>query len=177
MNSTKRQCWNCKFLGRETSDAYICKHELLQTTEQGFGINFKKDITVNSYCSLFESRIIYWFSRHPLTNGQKATISRHFGNIEIEQKNVIFNNQIIEQIQEITNQKTIALVAPLKYGLILLRAGYTIIEFENISSARQKGVFLCKGMNIHTLRESRFIPCPLSPEEQEEGELNYNTAR
>ena len=35
MNRTKRQCWNCKFLGRETSDAYICKHGV-QTTEQGF---------------------------------------------------------------------------------------------------------------------------------------------
>ena len=74
MNSTKRQCWNCKFLGRETSDAYICKHELLQTTEQGFGINFKKDITVNSYCSLFESRIIYWFSLQTLTKEARGSL-------------------------------------------------------------------------------------------------------
>jgi len=115
---------------------------------------------------------IYWFSRHPLTNGQVATLQTA-GYNEHEQHNLMFNDQIIEQIQQITDNKIIALVAPLSYGLILLRAGYTIIEFVNIPSARQKGVFLCKGMNIHTLDKTRFIPCPLSEEDQDKGNLNY----
>lgn len=116
---------------------------------------------------------IVWFSRHPLTNGQEKTLEVA-GYICKEQHNIVFGNDIISQIQTITNQKTIALVAPLSYGLQLLRANYTIIEFVNIPSARQKGVFLCKGLNIHTLDSTEFIPCPLTPEQQEEGNLNYN---
>lgn len=133
--------------------------------------------TTIKYC-----KKLFWLSRHPLTNGQKAVINRFFGDVEVEQQNVIFNDQIVDQLNNLINpqkrgEMIVALVAPLKYGLTLLRAGYTIIEFENAPSARQKGVFICKGMNIHTLHESRFIPCPLSSEEQEEGNLNYNTAR
>lgn len=116
---------------------------------------------------------IFWFSRHQLTNGQLATLKEYFESVVIEQHNIVFDDDVVNQIKEVTDQKTIALVAPLSYGLILLRAGYTIIEFVNIPSARQKGVFLCKGMNIHTLQTTEFISCPLSPEEQEKSSLNY----
>lgn len=115
---------------------------------------------------------IDWFSRHPLTDGQITTL-QEAGYSEFEQHNLLFNDFIIEQIQQVTTEKVIALVAPLQYGLILLRAGYTILEFVNIPSARQKGIFICKGMNIHTLQKSNFINCPLSPEHQEEGNLNH----
>lgn len=121
---------------------------------------------------------IFWFSRHELTNGQIVTLKEHlerynFGTVVIEQRNLIFDDDIVNQVKEFTDQKIIALVAPLSYGLILLRAGYTIIEFVNIPSARQKGVFLCKGMNIHTLQTTEFIACPVPIEEQEESSLNY----
>jgi len=113
---------------------------------------------------------LIWLSRHPLTNGQIETL-KQIQYTEIEQYNVTFNDDIINQIQSITSEKIIAIVAPLSYNLKLLRAGYTIIDFQNIPSARQKGVFLCKGLFVHTLESSLFIKCPLTPEEQEEGDL------
>jgi hypothetical protein len=117
-------------------------------------------------------KTIYWFSRHLLTNGQIATLKSYYGeNVTVEQYNVIFNDNIVQQIEEITDQKVISVVAPLYYGLILLRSGYTLIDFINIPSARQKGIFLCKGMNIHTLNDTLSIPCPMSEEEQEAGSL------
>lgn len=117
---------------------------------------------------------IYWFSRHSLTNGQVSCLQAKYGeNIIVKQENLIFNDNIVKQIENITTKKTIALVAPLQYGLILLRAGYKLIEFINIPSARTKGMFLCKGMNIHTLHNSEFIECPIPVEKQEEGNLNY----
>jgi len=113
---------------------------------------------------------LIWLSRHALTNGQIETL-KQIAYTEIEQHNVTFNDDIINQIQSITDEKTIAIVAPLSYSLKLLRAGYTLIEFQNIPSARSKGVFLCKGLFVHTLESSLFIKCPLSVEEQEKGSL------
>jgi len=116
---------------------------------------------------------IFWFSRHDLTNGQIATLKQYYGDdITVEKHNIVFNDNIVDQITEITDQKVISVVAPLHYGLILLRAGYTLIDFINIPSARQNGVFICKGMNIHTLNETISISCPLSIEEQEESSLS-----
>ena len=116
-------------------------------------------------------KILIWLSRHALTNGQVKTLES-LGIANIKQHNVTFYDDIINQIQSITSEKTIAIVAPLSYSLKLLRAGYTLIEFQNVPSARNKGVFLCKGLFIHTLESSLFIKCPLSPEQQEEGDLS-----
>ncbi|WP_054697705.1 hypothetical protein [Syntrophomonas palmitatica] len=116
---------------------------------------------------------IYWFSRHDLTNGQVETL-KTMGYNAHEKKDLVFNDQIIEQIRGITPDKIVALVAPLKYGLILLREGYSIIEFENVPSARQEGTFLCRGAWMHTLQDSKFFPCPVPLEAQEQGDLSYN---
>ena len=113
---------------------------------------------------------LIWLSRHHLTNGQTETL-KQIEYTQIEQHNVEFNDDIINQIQSITDEKIIAIVAPLNYSLKLLRDGYTLIEFQNIPSARSKGVFLCKGLFVHTLESSLFIKCPLTSEEQEEGDL------
>jgi len=113
---------------------------------------------------------LIWLSRHSLTNGQTETL-KQIEYTKIEQHDMEFNDDIINQIQSITDEKTIAIVAPLNYSLKLLRVGYTLIEFQNIPSARQKGIFLCKGLFVHTLDSSLFINCPLSIEEQDEGSL------
>ena len=92
-----------------------------------------------------KTKTVYWFSRHNLTNGQIATLKSYYGdNIIVEQHNIIFNDNIVQQIEEITDQKVISVVAPLYYGLILLRSGYILIDFINIPSARQKGIFCVK---------------------------------
>ena len=139
----------------------------------GLGANQESFCTFcNCYCPC-KTITIPWFSRHNLTNGQIATLKSYYGeNITVEKHDLIFTDQIITQIQEITDNKVISVVAPLHYGLILLRAGYTLIDFINIPSARQNGVFICKGMNIHTLNETISISCPLSIEEQEESSLS-----
>lgn len=121
-------------------------------------------------------KTLQWFSRHDLTNGQVATI-KTMGYTDYEKHNMVFNDDIVEQVQNITEDKTIALVAPVKYALFLLREGYNLIEFENIPSARTKGVFLCKGAWWHSLNQSEFFDCPIPFEEQETGDLSYNKER
>jgi len=56
-------------------------------------------------------KTIYWFSRHLLTNGQTSTLKSYYGdNITVEQHNIIFNDNIVQQIEEITDQKVISVV-------------------------------------------------------------------
>lgn len=71
----------------------------------------------------------------------------------------------------------VAGVFPTWAALELLRAGSTVVEFLNHPPARAKGVFVCKGAYVHTLLESRFVPCPVPPEEQEEASLAPGQAR
>ena len=63
---------------------------------------------------------------------------------------------------------TVAIVAPTWVNLELLRKGYTLLEFVNRPSARQRGVFVCEGAYVHSLSESRFVASPVPVEEQEE---------
>jgi len=135
---------------------------------------FQKECTKSFNGCVSFSRIqkVNWFSQHDLTNGQIATL-RCLGITSYEKHNIIFDNNIVEQIKEVTSDEVIAIVAPISYALVLLRSGIKIIEFVNIPSARQRGKFLCKGLNIHTLKETYFVPCPVPIEEQEEGDLNY----
>jgi len=120
----------------------------------------------------YKIKNLCWFSQHDLTNGQIETL-KSVGINSHQKHNIIFNDDIVSQIETITPEHLIAIVVPLNYGLKLLRAGYTIIEFQNIPSARQRGKFLCKGMNVHTSYKSEFHPCPVPLEKQEEGFLNY----
>lgn len=115
---------------------------------------------------------IFWFSRHPLTPAQLATL-QVAGYDQIEQHNLSFQDYPEKQIAEITDQKVVALVAPLWVNLRLLRSDYKIIEFVNVPSARKKGVFLCQGAFVHELNYTQWVQCPVSVDEQEESSLNY----
>lgn len=55
--------------------------------------------------------------------------------------------------------------------LELLRVGWLVVEFQNEPSARQRGVFVCRGAFVHTLDSSEFLPCPVPVAEQEDGPL------
>jgi hypothetical protein len=114
-----------------------------------------------------------WVSRHDLTNGQKSLLPL-LGFNSVEKINVVFENDPVGELNNIgiSPPTRIGVVAPLSVGLVLLRAGYEIIEFRNFPSARNKGVFLCEGAFIHTLDQSEWIGCPMSPEDQEEGDLS-----
>ena len=114
---------------------------------------------------------LLWLSRHPLTNGQQAMLNT-LGYEDVEQVNLLFGDNPIGQVKELGDVQEIALVAPTHISLALLRAGYRLIEFVNEPSSRQKGVFLCKGAWRHLLESSEWFPCPISPEEQEEGDIS-----
>ena len=115
---------------------------------------------------------LYFVSRHPLTNGQRATLE--FLGFEGEQINISFGDNPEEDIVEkVGQQSEFAIVCPFSVGLDLLRKGYILYEFKNKPSARARGVFICEGVYKHSLLFSGFYPCPLTAEEQEEGSLNY----
>jgi hypothetical protein len=103
---------------------------------------------------------IAWLSRHPLTPDQERTLKSAGYTCKLGNKSVTFSDNILEDIKKVTWKKVIAGVFPVTYALILLRAGYTIIDFVNVPGARDHGGFVCKGMNIHTLDSTEFIPCP-----------------
>jgi len=127
-----------------------------------------------SNCLLSKNKTLIFVSRHKPTNGQIATV-KQLGYNTIKSISVSFQNP--NPVQDLENagitDKTIALVAPNYIFLELLRQGYTIIEFVNYPSIRVKGKFLCKGAWVHTLSQSTFYSCPLSPEDQEAGNLNW----
>jgi len=119
---------------------------------------------------------IYFLSQHQLTNGQLETLKK-LGFSEVEQVNIIFGNNPVDDVKKVTEDKTIAIVCPLAVALELLRAGYTLIEFKNNPSARVKGLFLCEGAFVHTLKKSSFVSCPVPFKDQEVSSLNYNNER
>lgn len=114
---------------------------------------------------------IKFFSRHKPTNGEIATAKKM--GYELEQDTILFDDDPLYLLEErgIKRGSTIAVVAPLPVALRLLRGGYTLIEFENVFLAHQKGVFVCGGAWKHTLKESRWIPCPIPLSKQEKGKL------
>jgi hypothetical protein len=113
-----------------------------------------------------------FITKHKPTNGQVAT-ARQMGFAGINVKTIEFGGNPVEQLVAvgIYPGSTIAVVAPLFVSLMLLRAGYTIVDFVNEPSARQRGVFVCRGAWVHTLQESAFVPCPIPLEAQEESAL------
>ena len=132
-----------------------------------------------------------WVSRHDLTNGQVSCLPA-LGYKGWERKSISFGENPERDMCEalcpdagvdsckdcqFSQQRDggcceAGIVAPLHVGLDLLRAGWTLIEFVNVPSARTRGVFVCQGAYRHTLAKSTFFPCPLSAEEQEEGSLS-----
>lgn len=118
-----------------------------------------------------------FITRHKPTDGQIATV-KALGYDGIETKEIVFLNSFVDspvaQLCEIGIKPgdTVAVVAPLSVALTLLRAGYRLVEFQNEPSARQKGVFVCRGAWVHTLEKSQFISCPIPADAQEEGSLS-----
>lgn len=115
---------------------------------------------------------LLFITRHKPTNGQIA-VARELGYEGITTMEVQFGDNPVGQLMGlgILPGTAIAVVAPLYVSLSLLRAGYTLIEFVNEPSARQKGVFVCKGAWVHTINESRFVHCPIPLELQEQSSL------
>jgi len=52
---------------------------------------------------------LIWLSRHALTNGQTETL-KQIEYTEIEQHNVTFNDDIVNKIQSITDEKLLLLL-------------------------------------------------------------------
>lgn len=115
---------------------------------------------------------LLFITRHKPTNGQLAT-AREIGFSSIVTKSIEFGDNPVEQLKEagVYPGNIVAVVAPLYVSLILLRAGYILVDFVNETSARQKGVFVCKGAWVHSIDSSRFVPCPISLELQEQSPL------
>jgi len=117
---------------------------------------------------------LLWISRHPMSNGQRALLPL-LGYQEEEQVALTFRGDPVGQIEKLRERGAeIAIVAPFHIASKLLNAGYGLIEFVNVPSARQKGIFVCQGayrMHLGTIITMEYTHCPLSPEEQGEGDL------
>ena len=113
-----------------------------------------------------------WISRHDLTNGQAAMLPV-LGFEGVIKISLLFGDDPVADLHKIgVSPCKIGLVAPLSVGLDLLREGFEIVEFRNKPSARQKGVFLCEGAFVHTLRQSVWHKCPMPLEQQGTGDLS-----
>ena len=118
-------------------------------------------------------KVIY-ITRHVPSSAQKATAETAGYVLDQQNLNIVFNrDQVEEAVVAVLppGHRTLALVSPGWALLELLRRGFTVLEFQNFASARQRGVFLCEGMHIHTLHKTEFVHCPVPPEAQEEDVL------
>jgi hypothetical protein len=120
---------------------------------------------------------IIFVSRHKATAPQLRTVELEgFSSIR-NLSNVIFDVEKAARPQleaaGVDTSKPFGMVAP---GWFFRKALDVegcpcIYEFINEPSARQRGVFLCKGMIKHTAGSVEFIPCPVPYEDQEEEAL------
>lgn len=129
---------------------------------------------------------IFWISRHALTEGQTKLIEKtyHIKREDIIHANITFpyNKNAVDEIKKLGARKSdlICIVAPTYVMVDLLNAEYRLLEFVNEPSSRQRGKFLCRGAFEYMVEipekgiVKRFIPCPLSLEEQEEVDLMTN---
>ena len=126
---------------------------------------------------------VFWISRHALTEGQTRLVEQNYG-VSIEdvvRANITFpyNKNAVDDLEKIGVRKSdlICIVAPTYVMVDLLNAEYRLLEFVNEPSSRQRGKFLCRGAFEYMIEipekgiVKRFIPCPLSLEEQEEVDL------
>lgn len=121
---------------------------------------------------------VQFISRHIPGPAQAATVQAAVG-LELvhdpEKGNVQFHRDVdpAESLRAAgIESKLVAIVAPTWVQLALLRQGYILLEFVNMPSARERGVFLCHGAFVHSLAESRFVDSPVPIEEQEESALH-----
>jgi hypothetical protein len=138
-----------------------------------------------------EEKVLPWVSRHPMTNGQRAILPL-LGFKKEKRIEVDFGNCPRADLARVGIQPTtIGVVAPHHVIYSLLLDGFGVVEFINQPSARQRGVFLCSGAYLTFMEEvflsqttlcptsdrayrpfRYFYPCPLTEEEQEEGDLS-----
>jgi len=119
--------------------------------------------------------VVPFVTRHSVKPAQQETAKLEGFSLVQDSREVIFVEETdpAQKLQESgIADKTLAIVAPTWVTLELLRQGYTLLEFVNYKSARARNVFLCKGMYVHTLKQSNFVPCPVDAEAQEESELS-----
>src|SRR5437867_64686 len=87
-----------------------------------------------------------FISRHHPDSTQDA-LARELGYVGIEQVPLIFTRDPVSDLSRLGIQPPgeIAVVAPPHVVLALVRAEYTVIEFENSLEARGKNSFGCSG--------------------------------
>lgn len=135
-----------------------------------------------------------FISRHIPTAAQAATVEERFGTLVCTDPIVFAIGRVVDQLMtaligyddvlQIPHPAVPKIVAGVFPGwalLELLRAGWTVVEFQNEPSARARGTFVCLGAFVHTYApdqfgspdqlRSEFLPCPISAQEQEDGPL------
>jgi hypothetical protein len=124
-----------------------------------------------------------FISRHDLNKGQIALV-KEMGFKTTQKISHTFTDTLNPQeFNGLVSGKSqaVGLVGPTHLFINILKSGGIdgplLIEFVNQPSARKRGRFLCKGAVMYWVDEngiqSKFVPCPLSINEQDEGDLNY----
>ena len=113
------------------------------------------------------------------TAAQRSTLRRHFGVMTNGHRITFEWGRVAEQILEVLpdrekycrpdeDYRTVAGNSfPVWAALELLRAGWTVIEFQMRRRSWTKGPLLCEGAHAHTLRGTLWLSCPISIDEQE----------
>lgn len=142
--------------------------------------------------------MIPFISRHIPTDAQRATVAERFGSMVcldsitfrpgsvVIQFLALWNNwtalqSAVEELDDNGNvvssthdtPRVVAGVFPVWAALELLRADWTVVEFVNDPSARNRGQFVCRGAFVHYRKglTSEFLPCPIPVQEQDDGPL------
>lgn len=138
--------------------------------------------------------MIPFISRHIPTVAQQATVAERYGELVCTDPIVFEPGRVADDVyhaierllnpeRECPNADVEPLVAGVFPGwalLELLRDGWTVVEFVNEPSARQRGVFVCRGAFVHELVQpnaadpadllkSTFLPRPIA--DQEDGPM------
>lgn len=104
-------------------------------------------------------RLLRMFSRHQPTPDQLA-LAPALGYSGILQIDHVFGRGPVSEMAAlgILPPAEIAVVAPGRVVLALVKAGFSVIEFENSPSARREGTFACTGAYRLTLDSITNIP-------------------
>lgn len=118
-----------------------------------------------------------FISRHTPNDGEIAT-AKKIGFAVLEQIEIVFTDDpVADLLKAGVTDKALAIVAPTYICNRLLNKGYTLYSFVNIPAARQRGVFVCKGVYKMHLYQSnsqiiqKFVECPIPIDLQSETEL------
>jgi hypothetical protein len=115
-------------------------------------------------------RPLLFISRHAPTATQRELAAR-LGFDELRLHDVSLTAAAADEMRTLGlgPGQAVALVAPLYVSLALLRAGFRVVEFVNDPAAREAGAFDCRGVYVHTLQRSTFLPAELAARSSEPG--------